>query len=67
MSDRAAMREQAGPVAQGAMTMPMTISIVINGDVTDPRATAAKLSDAIRDELRRREPRFSRAGNKTQG
>lgn len=45
----------------------MNIAITINGDVTDPRRTAETLSTAMRDELRRSDSRFSRAGNKSQG
>lgn len=45
----------------------INITVIINGDVSDPREIARKSATAIRDELRRIEPRYSRAGNKTQG
>jgi hypothetical protein len=46
---------------------PITINITINGDVTNPKATAAALVLPLRDELNRVEARFSRVGNKKQG
>jgi len=67
MSAMGAAHEQAAPVTQGPVTMPMTISVTINGDVVDPRVTAEKIGAAIRDQLKRIDPRYSRVGNKTQG
>lgn len=54
---------EASPVAQAVTA---NISIVVNGNVDDPDELARKLAPMLRDELRRIEPRFSRAGNKTQ-
>jgi TP901 family phage tail tape measure protein len=42
------------------------VNVSVSGDIKDPRSKAAEIADALRDELRRRDARFSRAGNKTQ-
>jgi TP901 family phage tail tape measure protein len=48
-------------------SMPITITINILGDASDPRAIAERITPALRDELRRVDSRYSRAGNKSQG
>ena len=68
MSDVAAAHERATPVTQGAFTFQMPpITININGNVTNPKETAAAIVLPLRDELHRVEARFSRVGNKKQG
>jgi len=51
---------------QGGGPGPVTINITVNGHVDDPEEMARILAPKLRDELRRIEPRYSRAGNKTQ-
>jgi hypothetical protein len=56
----------SGGGAGGVTSMPITITINVNGNADDPQKLARTLAPALRDELRRIEPRFSRAGNKLQ-
>jgi TP901 family phage tail tape measure protein len=47
-------------------TMPITINITVHGNVDDPHELAERLAPVLRDQLRRIDTRYSRAGNKSQ-
>lgn len=57
---------QAATMAPVATAVHNAIHITVNGNVDDPQELARVLAPKLRDELRRIEPRYSRAGNKTQ-
>ena len=57
---------QAATAAPVATAVHNAIHITVNGNVDDPQELARVLAPKLRDELRRIEPRYSRAGNKTQ-
>ncbi|HSE45541.1 MAG TPA: hypothetical protein VLA89_09485, partial [Gemmatimonadales bacterium] len=57
---------QGGRPMQGPVSMPINIAITVNGNVDDPRELVERLAPVLRDQLKRIDTRYSRAGNKTQ-